>query len=109
MTTHPGSNSSYQSGCRCVLCRGAHTAYERDRRRRKIEGEPSRLLYPAAQWAQFLREATLPTTTLRAISDASGVPIATLDDIRAGRVASISVLTYARLAQMLETLPERTA
>lgn len=96
-----GTRLRYHAGCRCSECRGANTAYERERAAERRAGQPGFV------GAQNVRRHLLKLQRLgigrRTMADASGVAESRVHAILKGRVRRLTAKKAARLLALDES------
>lgn len=78
-----GTRAKYISGCRCVKCRAANSAYQCERERRRAAGE-SNPLVDAAPAREHIRSLSKQGIGYKTVAEYSGVGKSTLFQIAKG-------------------------
>lgn len=87
-----GDRLRYMAGCRCTECRGANTAYERQRVQARKAGDWNGFV-PAAAARAHMAELSRAGVGRRSVCDVSGVADSILTEIVAGRKTRIRART----------------
>ena len=92
----PGSRSGHPSACRCLPCRPARSAYEREREEVVKEVGPAIVTDEKAR-ERLKRLASRHNVGLRAVSAATDITVKALRDIRSGKQTTIRRKTEERI------------
>ncbi|HYW57711.1 MAG TPA: hypothetical protein VE934_12165 [Polaromonas sp.] len=91
-TRQHGDRLRYMAGCRCGDCRGANTAYEKQRALARKAGDWNGIV-PAARARAHMAELSAVNVGRRTVSDVADVSDTVLADIIAGRKTRIRART----------------
>jgi hypothetical protein len=87
-----GTRARYTSGCRCDACRGANTAYEKERARARRRGDWNGLV-DARPARQHILELSLAGVGRRTVADIARVAQSVIHEIGMGRKLTIRART----------------
>lgn len=93
---HHGERLKYLAGCRCDLCRAANSAYERQRKLARAEGDWNGLV-PADKARRHINKLSRAGVGRRSISACSDVADTVIFDIKTGSKKQIRARTERKI------------